>query len=132
MSVGSETSGYEEFVVVDEILWKQQKFVLAIEAKRGSLGQGMRQCLLAMKDMRDNNGGGAVFGFVTTGEFWKMLRYDGKSFQITRAIVVLFDGMKNDKEGWMKDSSVLVDCMNVALSNGSIVPKRWFLEAVVV
>ena len=25
-----------------------------IEVKRGSLGQGMRQCFLAMRDMRDN------------------------------------------------------------------------------
>ncbi|KAF8540865.1 hypothetical protein BDD12DRAFT_879666 [Trichophaea hybrida] len=27
----------------------------------------MRQCLLAMKDARDNKGGGEVYGFVTTG-----------------------------------------------------------------
>ena len=68
MSMDSETGGHGEFVVVDGISLKRQKFVFAIEAKRGSLGKGVGEFLLAMKDMRDKNGGGAVFGFVTTGE----------------------------------------------------------------
>ena len=59
-----------------------------------------------------------------------MLRYDGKSFQMTRMFVVLFGGMGNDKERWMKDYSILVDCMNVASSNGGILPKRLSLKAV--
>jgi hypothetical protein len=32
----------------------EEKFVLVFEAKRSSLGQAMRQCLLTMKDMGDN------------------------------------------------------------------------------
>lgn len=64
-----------------------------------------------------------VVGFATTGEFWKKLRHDGKYFQMTRATVILFNGMKNERERWVGGSSVLVNCINVALSNGGIVPK---------
>lgn len=31
---------------------------------------------------------------------------------------ILFDTMDNDKEMWMKDYSILVDCMYAALSHG--------------
>ena len=41
-------------------------------------------------------------------------------WQKTREITVVFD---EDKESWMKEGSVLVDCMFVALSNGGIVKK---------
>jgi len=37
------------------------------------IGEVMKQCLLAIKDMGNKNGGGAVYGFVTTGELWKMI-----------------------------------------------------------
>lgn len=78
----------------------------------------MRQCLLAMKDVRDNNGGGVVYGFVTTGESWQMLRYDGKDFCLPRKIHSVFGRMDEDKDLWMKDCFVLVDCFNVALGRG--------------
>ena len=65
--------------MVDFISVMEEKFVLVIEAKRSSLGQVMRQCLMVMKDMRDSNGGGVVYGFVTAGESWQMLSYDGKN-----------------------------------------------------
>jgi hypothetical protein len=48
----------------------------------------MNQCLLAMKDTRDINGGGEVYGFVTTGKAWRMLKYDGTSFELTEKIDV--------------------------------------------
>ena len=48
-----------------------------------------------------------------------MLEYDGKVFRKTNSIVVLFDSMDEEKEG-----SVLVDCINFALSNGGIVKKN--------
>ena len=60
-----------------------------------------------------------MYGFVTTGESWRMLRYDGTSFALIEKIEVLFEGMYGDKERWMSDYSVIVDCMNVALSDGS-------------
>lgn len=80
----------------------------------------MKQCLLAMKDAKDNNGGGEVYGFVTTGDTWRMLKYD-REFQMTNKIDVLFDTMSEEKDRWMKDYSILVDCIYAALINGGIV-----------
>lgn len=64
-----------------------------------------------MKDMRDNNGGGIVYGFLT------MVTYDG-SFQISERMVLIFDTMHKDKEKWLKDNPILVDCLNCALNYG--------------
>lgn len=50
----------------------------------------------------------------------------------TRMFAVLLGDMGNDKEGRMQNYSVLVDCMNAALSDEGVVPKRLFLEAVAV
>ncbi|KAI5850365.1 hypothetical protein DFP73DRAFT_229896 [Morchella snyderi] len=121
ISVDSETGGKEEFVVIDRISVGKERVVLVIEAKRSSVGDAMKQCLLSMKDARDNNKAGEVYGFVTTGETWRMLSYDGASFRMTRKMHVLFEGMDRHKELWMKDYSALVDCMYAALSNGGIV-----------
>lgn len=49
LSRDGETSGYEEFVVVDTITVLEEMFVFVIEARRSSLGEAMKQCLLAMK-----------------------------------------------------------------------------------
>ena len=58
--------GKEEFVIADLEDVRTEKFVLVVEAKKSSLGQAMKQCLLAMKNMRDCNGEGKVYGFTTT------------------------------------------------------------------
>lgn len=121
ISTDGETGGLEEFVMVDLVSVEDEKFVLIIEAKKNSLGQAMKQCLLAMKDMSDNNGGGEVYGFVTTGEHWRMLRFDGTSFVGTNTFSVLFETMETDKDEWLKNNSVVVDCMYAALNNGAIV-----------
>jgi hypothetical protein len=52
-----------------------------------------------------------------------MFSCDGASFQMTREITLVFNGMDEDKETWMKDGSVLVDCMFVTLSNVGSVKK---------
>lgn len=49
VSTDGETGGTEEFVVVNLISVTEEKFVFIVEAKRSSLGQAMRQCLLLMK-----------------------------------------------------------------------------------
>ena len=119
ISVDGETGGTEEFVMVDLVSVTKERFVLIVEAKSSSLGQAMRQCLVAMKDMGDKNAdGGILYGFITTGESWRMLQYDGTSFKMTRKIEVLFEGMgeENEKETWMRDYSILVDCMYAAIS----------------
>ena len=79
-----ETGGTEEFVVVDVIPMDEEQLTPIVEAKRASLGQAVEQCLLSMKDARDPNGGGCsvLYGFVTTGKGWQMLRCDG-ALQIT-------------------------------------------------
>jgi len=66
----------------------EESFIPIIEAKRSFVAKALRQCLLAMYDMRANNGRGKVYGFVTTGEFWQMLEYDGAFFQKSNTIVV--------------------------------------------
>ena len=72
--MGGETGGYEESIVVDAISVNEDKYVLVVESKRSNLGVAMKQCLLALKDMKDSNsGGGEVYGFITTGEVWQML-----------------------------------------------------------
>jgi len=53
----------------------------------------MKQCLLAMRDVWDNNGGGVMYGFVTIGESWRILRYDRKPFKRTERMDVLFELM---------------------------------------
>lgn len=123
VSVDGEVGGNEEFVVMDIISVTERNYVFIIEGKRSSLGEAMKQCLLSLKDAGDNNGGGVVYGFVTTGQHWQMISYDGTLFQKTREMMVVFDGMDEDKESWMKEGSMLVDCMNLALSNGGIVRK---------
>ncbi|KAF8455173.1 hypothetical protein BGX38DRAFT_216177 [Terfezia claveryi] len=125
IAVGSdpeaEAGGVEEFAVVDLISVTEEKFVIVIEVKRSSVGQAMKQCLLSMFDMRGNNDSGKVYGFITTGESWRMISFDGTSFQLTYKFDVMFEGMKNEYEKWKKEFSLLVDCMVFALSDGGIV-----------
>ncbi|RPA89458.1 hypothetical protein L873DRAFT_1721774, partial [Choiromyces venosus 120613-1] len=105
---------------VDKISVMERSFVLIIESKRSSLGDAIKQCLLAMNDMWGNNSGGKVYGFITTGEHWRMVRYDGITFQMTETFTVLFNTMCKQKDRWMKDGSVLVDCIIIALRSGGI------------
>ncbi|KAF8444161.1 hypothetical protein BDZ91DRAFT_815912 [Kalaharituber pfeilii] len=122
VSMDGETGGKEEFVVIDVVSLTERNYVLVIEGKKSARGEAMKQCLLSMKDIRDNNGYGEVYGFIMTGESWKMFQYDGQSFRATRKIDVLFEDMC-DEELWMKENTVLVDCFIVALSSGGIVKK---------
>lgn len=115
VSTNNETGGIEEFVVMDRISEKDNRFVLVVGAGGGR--EAMKQCL---KDARAGNGGGVVYGFFTTGETWRMLKYDG-IFQMSEKMEILFNTMDDDKERWMKSYSILVDCMYTALSNGGFV-----------
>ncbi|KAF8427841.1 hypothetical protein EV426DRAFT_699917 [Tirmania nivea] len=98
----------------------EERNILIIEAKRESLGAVMGQCLLAMKDLRDGNKGGVIYGFVTTGDVWRMLSYDGATFQITDKLFMVFDLMCNYKDKWMREYSLVVDCLYAALSKGGV------------
>ncbi|KAF8439592.1 hypothetical protein BDZ91DRAFT_755703 [Kalaharituber pfeilii] len=120
ISVDEETGGREEFVVMDRIEVTEERFVLIIEAKKSGTGEAMKQCLLSLKDARDNNGPGEVFGFVTTGKQWQMIRYDGTSFVVTEEFAALFGTMEVNEKRWIDNYSDVVDCMYFALSNGGI------------
>ena len=54
---------------MDLISVPQEKYVLIVEAKEALL----ESSLLAMRDMRDSNGEGKVYAFVTTGESSNMM-----------------------------------------------------------
>ncbi|KAG0640715.1 pyridoxal phosphate-dependent transferase [Tuber brumale] len=116
-SKDSSTSGMEEFVVMDFISYDEMKYVLVVEAKGAALGEAIKQCFLALKDMRDVNSGGTVYGFVTKGDSWRMTSFDG-TFTVSNKIQLLFDTMDVSEEEWMADYSVIVECLNVALSSG--------------
>lgn len=62
-----------------------------------------------------------LYGFVTAGEDWKMIRYDGSIFEMTDKFTVVFHTMGERKERWLAEySMVVVDCMCCALSNGRL------------
>ncbi|KAF8453101.1 hypothetical protein BGX38DRAFT_1141702 [Terfezia claveryi] len=124
ISTDGETGGEEEIVAIDLIEVDIEKFIFVVGAKRSSLGQAMKQCLLSMKDMHDNNGGGEIYGFVTTGRGWRMLKYDGGSFQKSEEMIILFDGMGLNPQRWMDGYSVIVDCVYAALKKGGGVEKN--------
>ena len=117
------TGGMKKFVVIGRIAAVEDKSVLVIEAKRTSIGQAMKQIVLSFKDVRDYNQAGTVYGFVTTGQHWKMLSCDGALFQTTREFMAVSDGTEEDKEPRTKKCSVTVGCLVVALTTGGIVRK---------
>lgn len=118
ISPDSKTGGYGEFVVVEKCgPGVCESYILIIESKP-SPGEGIKHCLLAMKDMWSNNARGKVYGFVTTGDDWRMLSYDGITFDMTEKIAVLSTSWSRDR--WMKEGSVLVDCIIAALHSGSM------------
>jgi len=81
---------------MDNISITEKKFVFVGESKKSCAGEALKQCLLALKDARDNNGGGSVYGFVTTGEQWRMIRYDGTSFVLSDIFQTLFGAVQKD------------------------------------
>ena len=88
-----EAGGQKGFAV-DLVSGDEEVFIFIIEAMTSLVGKAMRQGFLAMKDARDGNnkGQGVIYGFITTGEDWRMVKYDGK-FQITNKFTVLWDNM---------------------------------------
>jgi len=125
VSKDNKTHGEEEFVVMDRIKVTEEKFVLILEGKRSSTGEGIKQCLLAMRDGWDNNGmkDSFLYGFVTTGEDWMLYRYDGTSFVGTDKFRVVFKGMDKDPKRWIENYSVVVDCLYSVFSDGGIARK---------
>jgi len=120
LSVGGVTGGMGDFVLVDQIAGGKDNVVVVIEPKGVLEGQAMKLAWLALKAARDSNSEGIVYGFVTTGPQWRMLSYDGVLFQSTHKFTVVLDGMEKNKKLWLKEGSIIVDCMVAALKNGGI------------
>ena len=71
ISTNGKTGGEMEIVAIDLIEVGNGKYIFVVAVMQSSLDQALKQCLLAMKDMHENNGGGSeVYGFVTTGKSW--------------------------------------------------------------
>ncbi|KAG0643112.1 hypothetical protein HOY80DRAFT_1098105 [Tuber brumale] len=103
---------------MDYISLRRKKYVFIVEAKKVSRGEARKVCFLAPMDMWDRNGGDPVCGFVTMGDSRRMISFDGK-FKISEKLDLMFDTMDEGEERWMADYSILIDCFNVALSNGA-------------
>jgi len=121
----SVADGRGESVVTDYIRAGERKYVFVVESMKSYSGPAKRQCMLALKDMAENyeNSEGAVYGFATCGVDWQMIRYDGKNFTQTDTFQVLFRGMEDEKEKWMKEFSIIVDCIYMVLRTGRFVAK---------
>lgn len=63
-------------------------------------------------DCRDLGWCGIRFCFLWVT--WRMIRYDGKVFTEDR-------GMEEQKDTWVENNSVIVDCVYATLQNGGIV-----------
>jgi len=122
-SVDGMTGGLGEFVLVDQIAGGKDNVVVVIQPKNTLVGQVMKLAWLTLKAARDSNNEGIVYGFVTTGLQWKMLSYDGVSFRSTPNFTVVLNEMEEYKTPWVKEGSLIVDCMVAALMNGGIMRK---------
>jgi len=92
LALNAQFSGYQEFVMVDMVGIGNQKSLFVVEVGKSSVREAKKHCLLVMKGLGSINGQGMVYGFVTTGEQWQMLRYNGKDFIQTPNFQVLFQG----------------------------------------
>ena len=117
-----EVIGVEEFVTMDIISVWDERFVLIVESKMSQIESAKNQCLLSMWDMWQNNGAGEVYGFMSSGEEWRMVKYDGVKFIMTRSFKAMFEGMEKEKELWLTDYSVVVDTIIAALLCGGMIP----------
>jgi hypothetical protein len=113
-----ETGGLEEFVVIDIIDVDIDKYILIVEAKRSTIAESLKQCALALKDAYDNNSDGkSIYGFLTTGLSWQLIVYKDQRFSLSEDFKVAFPRMKQDKQRWLKDFSVIVDALYYVLCN---------------
>ena len=98
-----------------------RKYVFLVEATKSSIGQARSACMLALKEMGDNNPGGVLYGLVASGDFWQIIRYQREVFTQTDPVQVGFHTMKRDKAKWLKESSIIVDFLHAALRSEGFV-----------
>jgi len=123
ITVDSEIGGIHDFVGIDLVGVGKRKFVFLANATNSLVGKAKRKCLLALKDIRGKNRGGIVYGFVTTAEEWQMVQYNGTAFTQSNRFQVMFQGMGHERERWMREGAVIVDCIHMVLRSGGFVGK---------
>jgi hypothetical protein len=109
VSTDEENGGNMEFVLIDTVSISKDRYLIVVEVKKDIMEKGLVQCLLSLKDMYDiNDDKKNVYGFVTTGVDWKLIKYDG-SFNISDKMTLLFSGMSERKEEWLRKYSQVID-----------------------
>ncbi|KAJ3208484.1 hypothetical protein HK099_008717 [Clydaea vesicula] len=110
ISKDNESGGYEEYIVVDLINTTSERILIIVEAKQSSLGEGLKQCALAIKVSYDiNNDNRPVYGFVVTSGSWRLLVYSGNSFKLSGPMEVLTEQLESNKENWLQSHSIVID-----------------------
>lgn len=51
--------------------------------------------------MGKNKAQGVPYGFITTGEDWGMVKYDG-TFQMAEMFTILWDSMDEERDRWVE------------------------------
>lgn len=116
VSTDGNTSGRQEIVVVEQVGPKAEQLIFIVACEKCE--DGLMQCLLAMYDAYQSNGKGSIFGFVTTGKRWRMLRFDGNSWQMSEEILTIFDLFPIGKAKGVSKYVQVADCVHFALENG--------------
>jgi hypothetical protein len=110
LSDDKEFGGFEELVIIELVDDATERILFIIEAKPVEVITGLKQCTLAMKNIYDMRTDDVpVYGFISTGTRWTLLRYDGDIFTMSEEINTIFPTISSDKTKWMKDCSVIVD-----------------------
>ena len=118
ISRDEEVGGNMEFVVMHSIDDDNDRYVIVIEAKRGALGKGLTQLLLALKSAFGiNNGQKKVYGFVTTAIQWQLITYDGQTWKLSESSPLLFGNMDQQENRWFKDYTKILDMIYSILSS---------------
>jgi len=117
VGLNSQTRGYKKFVVNDRISIIDQVSIFVIESKHTKLDLGIRQCLLAMYDIFNYREKGKGYGFVTIGEEWRMIVYDGSKYQMTESFFAVFGEIDTNKNLWIEECWIVAECVLVAWGN---------------
>ena len=107
-----------EFVVIHNLTENDVRYVIVVEAKRDSLGNGLTQLLLAMKSTFDiNNDQKLVYGFVTTAIDWQLITFDGQRWNLYNRSTILFGSMKKQEDLWLNNFTQILDIIYYILSS---------------
>ena len=58
-----------------------------------------------------------VYGFTTEGIHWRLIIYDGNTFNMSDEIKIMAPDMGTDKARWMQDYSIIIDVLYYVLYN---------------